>query len=408
MALVLLALFRYRARVGITPLYLAVGAMQYLQVVFALSVYVELAPGLLVSPGSVVLFPATLFVVLLVYIREGVAKARLLIFGLVVANLVSVIVSRFGGLHLSSPLARNFYDVPAELFVHDLRVMVIGSLLLALDSIVLVVLYEALARVVRRHFFPRAALALSLVLALDSVLFVASVFGGRQELGGLLVSNLAGKIPAGVFYAAILTLYLLLLRRRVLSRELTRAERHEVFEVLTYRQRYERLREQLHRDPLTELYNRAFFQDFLALSLARSRRSNQVGTLALLDLDRFKQINDGLGHLVGDRVLKVVGEVLAAALRESDAACRIGGEEFALVLPLTGRDTAQACLERVRRDLGARQAEDPQLADVPAITFTAGLVEFPLEAEDPEKLFAIADRRLYAGKRAGRDRIVAE
>ena len=78
LATTLLVLFRLLDRIGITPLYLAVGSLQYLQVVLALSIYVEIAPGINVSPGSAVLFPATLFTVLLVYIRLGVAKTRLL------------------------------------------------------------------------------------------------------------------------------------------------------------------------------------------------------------------------------------------------------------------------------------------------------------------------------------------
>lgn len=408
LAVTLLGLFRLRDRIGITPLYLAVGSLQYLQVVLALSIYVEIVPGINVSPGSAVLFPATLFTVLLVYIRLGVAKARLLIFGLVVANVVSVVLSKLVGAHLDSTLARNLYELPRELFFHDLRLMLVGSASLALDAVLLVVVYEAFAKLLRRTFFLRTALALALVLTVDSVLFVVGAFWGREELSDMLLSSLAGKLPMALLYAAFLTAYFLVLRRGALGRELSRADRHEVLEVLTYRERYEQLRQQLHRDPLTGLYDRGFFDDFLVLALARSARSGNPGTLALLDLDHFKSINDSFGHLVGDRVLKAVAEELIGASRESDAACRIGGEEFALVLPSADRAAARECVERVRSKIAARMQEDPALRDLPPVTFTAGVAEFPGEAEDAERIFELADQRLYAGKRAGRDRVISE
>ncbi len=93
------------------------------------------------------------------------------------------------------------------------------------------------------------------------------------------------------------------------------------------------LHEQAIRDPLTGLHNRRYFEEVAAREVARSARSGVPLAIAAIDLDRFKAVNDSWGHAVGDLVLKAFGAILASAVRSSDLVCRIGGEEFVVLLP---------------------------------------------------------------------------
>jgi diguanylate cyclase (GGDEF)-like protein len=160
-----------------------------------------------------------------------------------------------------------------------------------------------------------------------------------------------------------------------------------------------RLREtltELHRlaitDPLTGLYNRRHFAEVLDREVARHRRHGQPLTLLLLDLRNLKQINDTLGHPTGDRALCGVADVLRRRLRSSDSVFRIGGDEFAVLLPNTdgggGAFVAHSLYARI-------QELDP------AVDVTIGIATFPQDAEDGEGLVAAADAALYRARASG-------
>jgi diguanylate cyclase (GGDEF)-like protein len=162
------------------------------------------------------------------------------------------------------------------------------------------------------------------------------------------------------------------------------------------------LREQADRDWLTGLHNRRY----LARELDRHAAAVTAGplSLAVLDIDHFKSINDRFGHEVGDAVLRRVASVLRAQLRDGDAVVRSGGEEFVLLMPDTGEEAAAACCERL---LGAIRAERWERV-VPGLALTASIgVATAREASALDTLTARADGRLYEAKRAGRDRVVA-
>ena len=158
----------------------------------------------------------------------------------------------------------------------------------------------------------------------------------------------------------------------------------------------ELLREQAERDPLTGLHNRRY--------LTRARDVAGPVGLAALDLDHFKAVNDRFGHDVGDRVLIRVAELLREQVRAEDVVARTGGEEFVLLMPRTDDAEALACCERVRAALRA----EPWGAIAPGLSITGsiGVVTAP-DAGDLDALSRGADARLYAAKRAGRDRAVS-
>lgn len=158
------------------------------------------------------------------------------------------------------------------------------------------------------------------------------------------------------------------------------------------------------RDPLTGLLNRRAMVELLAREHARSARSHGPLSIALLDIDLFKRVNDSLGHSAGDDVLKRFATVVQAQLRTVDGLARWGGEEFLLVMPDTLLDDALIVLERLRTAVS--QGGFDVIAPALAITFSAGLVQLHTgEAQDAA--IARADKALYQAKKAGRDRIEA-
>ncbi len=163
------------------------------------------------------------------------------------------------------------------------------------------------------------------------------------------------------------------------------------------------------RDPLTGLYNHGFFQERLDQEINRASRSGSRLALAMLDLDRFKQVNDTFGHQVGDEVLRQLAHILRESLRSSDLAARYGGEEIAIIFPETDADGALAVLERIRQLLESAAIDVPGGHKLTGITLSAGVATYPDAASNRQSLIRAADDALYAAKAAGRNRVrVAE
>ena len=403
MALLVLALFRSRTVLGLSPLYIVIGGFQYLEA--SLSLRVEIAPGWAVYPASMVMFTATLLAVLLVYIKEDTREARKLVYGLMLANaglsLVSMVVSQH--------LLISGSAVPPELsMAAALRgsawVAFVGTVLLPVDVIGIILVYEFVSGYVS-SLFMRAAAALLVIVAVDNFLFTLAVQWGQPALPMLMASGLAGKSAAAIFYASLLALYLRFVDP-VTATEGT-GDLADVFQKLTYRQLYEQARTRATRDALTGLYNRGYFDETLPRAVAQAARYQQPLSVLLVDTDHFKEINDTHGHMVGDRVLKLVAELLAEHARAADTVCRYGGDEFVVVLPSADAASAAALAERFRRRLRDR-AEVALAGGTMAITATVGIATFLEDADvrTAEDLLDLADHRLYAGKRAGRNRVV--
>jgi diguanylate cyclase (GGDEF)-like protein len=163
----------------------------------------------------------------------------------------------------------------------------------------------------------------------------------------------------------------------------------------------EAVRRLAYHDTLTGLPNRTLFNDRLGVALAHARRHKQRVAVMLLDLDHFKGVNDTLGHSVGDQLLKAVGARLASAMRESDTVCRMGGDEFLLLLPEMAepeyaRNAAERILQAIRQPfvLGKH---------VLRVTTSAGFAIYPDDGEDADTLVKKADVAMYRAKEEGRD-----
>ena len=165
-----------------------------------------------------------------------------------------------------------------------------------------------------------------------------------------------------------------------------------------------RLQREASTDALTGLHNRREFEAGMVREMERARRLRVPLTLALVDIDLFKRVNDRYGHDIGDRVLREVAATLKAGVRRSDLVARIGGEEFALVLLGTEPPGASVLLERLRQAVAALRV--PAGADTIACTISAGITDQVEDDTDWAALYKRADQALYAAKQGGRDRIV--
>jgi diguanylate cyclase len=156
-------------------------------------------------------------------------------------------------------------------------------------------------------------------------------------------------------------------------------------------------------DALTGLPNRRYFDEFCAL-LARRRRSEDAVGVLMIDIDKFKVLNDTYGHATGDEVLRAVAGAIVAAVREDDVPARFGGEEFVVLLRNPGMEIAFEVGERVRASVA--QLDLARLG-VPGVSVSVGVAVSHRADEPIEELIGLADQALYRAKRAGRDRVVA-
>ena len=180
------------------------------------------------------------------------------------------------------------------------------------------------------------------------------------------------------------------------------------------------------RDPLTQLYNKEYFSQRLGEEMRRSLRTGDPLTVAMMDMDMLKAINDTYGHQAGDAVIVAVARTILDTCRRSDVPCRYGGDEFAVILPETTKMQAGVFAERVLKavkdvsvavsptSVGATvenagghptsiEARVPLLAPVPTISI--GIATFPDDARNPETILARADAALYRAKRSGKNRV---
>jgi diguanylate cyclase (GGDEF)-like protein len=170
------------------------------------------------------------------------------------------------------------------------------------------------------------------------------------------------------------------------------SERKQTQEQVTYLAQY---------DALTGLPNRNLFRDRLILAIARAQRHNQPMALMFLDLDRFKEVNDALGHTAGDEVLQIAAGLLREALRNVDTIARLGGDEFTVIL----EDTAQLDYVKIVAEKIKRAFSEPISIHGRefAITASIGIALYPRDAADAEGLLKTADVAMYQAKKAGRN-----
>ena len=160
------------------------------------------------------------------------------------------------------------------------------------------------------------------------------------------------------------------------------------------------LSEIAYTDSLTHIYNRLHFSRFLDIEIGKVKRYGGTFSIIFLDLDHFKSINDNYGHLIGDKILRCVTDIISSANRSADIFARYGGEEFIILTPSTDINGACAHAERLRKDI--------ETYDFPIdrkVTCSFGVAEFDPAHDTAESITARADNALYLAKENGRNRV---
>lgn len=168
-------------------------------------------------------------------------------------------------------------------------------------------------------------------------------------------------------------------------------------------ERYRQLQALMVRDGLTSLYNHTTMREYLAQEASRAQRTGEPFSVAMIDIDNFKNVNDAHGHATGDKVLRSLALMFTRRLRRSDIIGRYGGEEFMIIFPNTGKAAAAALMDELRESF----AQIVHVADGRefSVTFSCGIAAYP-EAPGSPELSEAADRALYTAKRLGRNRVV--
>lgn len=192
------------------------------------------------------------------------------------------------------------------------------------------------------------------------------------------------------------------------KREIFRNLVSEACTILTnsflYRKLFRNVKSLAMKDGLTDLYNHNYIIGLMDKEFARAKRYNLNLSLLMLDIDRFKKINDTFGHKTGDIVLKEIAGIIKNTIRASDFAGRYGGEEFSIILTETDCNKAHIFAERLRQNI--EKHSFPNLPNAVKITISVGIASYPTKrCADPETLFTYADQALYRAKRLGRNRV---
>lgn len=158
-------------------------------------------------------------------------------------------------------------------------------------------------------------------------------------------------------------------------------------------------------DGLTRLYNHRYFHQLLEQEIVRAKRYPQFISLLMIDIDDFKRYNDVHGHLAGDEVLRKVGGILKAQVREADFVARYGGEEFAMLLPETNRKESIVPAQRLREMIEKTSFEGEDILPLGRLTVSVGVATYPDDAQTKTDLIRTADEALYEAKRLGKNRV---
>ncbi len=169
--------------------------------------------------------------------------------------------------------------------------------------------------------------------------------------------------------------------------------------------RYARATEMSYQDTLTGLFNRRYLEEALETEVRRAERYALPLSLAMIDIDFFKAYNDAHGHTRGDEVLRIVAQRLREQTRSADIVTRYGGEEFALILPMTTKARARLVAEKLRAEVAALGIEAPADSSARVLTISAGVASYVEDGDTAASLLQAADAALYDAKARGRNRV---
>lgn len=268
----------------------------------------------------------------------------------------------------AAPPLRPAENVPRQVGTNVFLAALVTDLIQASSGIHFI--FHALSRLVEIHKLKDA------VIVLDDAKVGRQLFrSGRRSPAESTIAYDPSQAPTGLYTDPELTHHL---------------EDEAVTELCLLALHLDFSRHDASHDSLSGLYNRRSFDTMLDESVNRSSRYGWPFMLAVIDIDRFKTLNDRLGHSVGDRIIQTVGTELRTSLRGGDGAARIGGDEFALILHDTGSSALPGIVHRLRDAVAASVGVE--------VGFSAGAAIAPDESVQADMLFRLADQRLYQTK----------
>ncbi len=235
-ASLILLLYRLRTIMGNSLLFTSLGLFQFIQVFFASTLYFEISEYIVISPGSTILFSATMFGVLLVYIKEDAITARKLIYALVIANIVLCFLLLSFRLNIEGAYNYNPFDISTEFFYTNVFVLFVGTGILYIDSILIIYIFEFISKH-SIHLFLRILITMTLVLSFDAIMFSLGSFWFFENTLQILYSGLISKIFIAFFYSILFTIYLKYFEKDEYKTNYVTFK--DIYHSLTYRQKFE-------------------------------------------------------------------------------------------------------------------------------------------------------------------------
>ena len=232
-----LALFWLRRYIGVTPLFVSIGVLQPVQVVLWSSIYVEILPGINLSPGSLV-FAAILLAVLLVYVREDASVARKLIYGVIGASVAMTLVMLLASVQVETPGASHLLDISPQVFSQGALVSAASTLVFICDVVLLVLIYTAVCRYFPRHQPISVFAALTGALVFDAIVFTTAARLQRSDFPSLLSSAVLSRLLMAPLYSAALMLYLRFVEPAPLHETTPNPSLRNLLHALSFRERY--------------------------------------------------------------------------------------------------------------------------------------------------------------------------
>lgn len=235
-SLLILLLFHLRKKLGIGILFACLGLFQFMQVFLSSTVYVEVAKNFIVSPGSSVLFTATLFAILIIYIKEDASETRKIIYALLITNIVMSFLIQSFGWNIKESSTYNPFNVSTNLFDNNAWVLFAGTITLFIDSLLIIIIYEFISKHLA-NLFLQICLTMVIVVSFDTIFFSYIAFWDYDNLITIATSGIISKGVFAIFYSIIFTIYLKYFDARKPNTSSYNIK--DVFKPLTYRQRFE-------------------------------------------------------------------------------------------------------------------------------------------------------------------------
>ncbi|MBU2548890.1 MAG: diguanylate cyclase [Proteobacteria bacterium] len=409
-----------RHRVGLTYFYAIIGSITAIMSwVTDAGIRVEMG-GITFLVGSTVFYTSLLLGVFVVYVFDGPRATRIAIFTVLGISMLMPVIALILNLQASLVHGGKLGYLPMP----SLRINSASVFATFMDLIFLAVAWEFLQnRLPGLHYWVRAFATLLGVMWLDVVLFNTGAFAGQPDFLNILKGTLYSRMIISVFAAPILVLYLSWEGRRegipsehrpllailqqfsevkqelnIAQQEIERRKKAEA----ALMESEEKMRRLAATDGLTGLANRRHFREQAIKEIAECVRYQRTLSLLMVDLDRFKAVNDTYGHESGDKVLVSFARSAEETAREIDVVGRLGGEEFALLLPNTDTEGAAILAERLRRAMEENRVRTH--TDEITVTISIGLARWS-EGESLDDLLKRADQALYRAKNTGRNRV---